>query len=336
MALANTLTLPNDPLLFALGSSAEFGLRIAIRLGLRLADHEERDFDGGEHKARPMEEVSGRDAYVIHSLQGEAGASANDKLVRLLFFIGALKDAGAASVTAVTPYLAYSRKDRRTKPRDPVATKYVAELFESMGTDRLVTVEVHNLGAFENAFRICRPEHVPVARLFAAHIAEMVGDAPLAVVSPDAGGNKRAELLRQALEHHTGRPVKKGIMDKHRSMGVVSGSYFAGDVAGCITIIFDDMIASGATILRATEACREASASKIIAAAPHAVFGEKSALFGPGAPDIVLVSDSIPLDPRLPDSSAAIVQIVEVSGLVGDVIGRLHSGEAVSDLLPYS
>lgn len=330
------MTMPDNPMLFALGSSGEFGLRLAFRLGLTMSRHEEREFENGEHKARPLDEVAGRNIFVVHSLHGEVGASANDKLVRLLFFIGALKDAGAARVTAVTPYLAYSRKDRRTKPRDPVSTRYVAQLFESVGTDGILAVEVHNLSAFENAFRTCRTEHVSVAGQFAARIAEMADeDTEFAVVSPDAGGNKRAELLRYSLEQHLGRPVKKGIMDKHRSKGEVSGTYFTGDVAGCTAIIFDDLIASGTTILRAAEASRNAGATQVIAAAAHGMFTGNAPLFGPGAPDRLLLGDTVPLPADLPDSARSMIDIVEVSGLVGDVIGRLHSGEAVTDLLPY-
>jgi ribose-phosphate pyrophosphokinase len=113
--------------------------------------HEERDFEDGEHKVRPLDSVRGADVYVIQSLSGDATQSTNDKLCRLLFFIGALKDAGAARVTAVTPYLCYARKDRRTKVNDPVTTRYVAELFEAVGTDAVMTLDVHNPAAFENA-----------------------------------------------------------------------------------------------------------------------------------------------------------------------------------------
>ena len=330
------MTKPDNPMLFALDSSNEFGLRLAFRLGMALSRHEEREFEHGEHKARPLEEVRGRNVFVVHSLYGGAGASANDRLVRLLFFIGALKDAGAARVTAVAPYLAYSRKDRRTKPRDPVTTRYVAQLFESVGADSILTVEVHNLSAFENAFRTCRSEHVPVAGIFAAHIAQMADEGTeFAVVSPDAGGNKRAELLRHALEQHLGRAVKKGIMDKHRSGDVVSGTHFTGDVAGCTVIIFDDLIASGTTILRAAEASRKAGAKQVIAAAAHGMFKPDAALFGPGAPDRMLLSDTVPLPGGLSGHARSMIDIVEVSALVGDVIGRLHSGEALTDLLPY-
>ena len=117
--------------LFALEASHELGAAIAAALGQPLAAHEERDFEDGEHKTRPLDDVAGADVYVVQSLHGGPAESANDKLCRLLFFIGALKDAGAARVTAVTPYLCYARKDRRTKPNDPVTTRYVAALFEA-------------------------------------------------------------------------------------------------------------------------------------------------------------------------------------------------------------
>ncbi len=95
--------------LFALNATADLGKAIADALGRPLSEHEEREFEDGEHKARPLEPVRGRDVYVIHSLHGGPSMSANDKLCRLLFFIGALKDAGAAHTTAVVPYLCYAR-----------------------------------------------------------------------------------------------------------------------------------------------------------------------------------------------------------------------------------
>src|SRR6266446_6970117 len=102
--------------LFALQATTELGKGIAEALGQPLAAHEERDFEDGEHKSRPLENVRDADVYVVQSLHGGPTQSTNDKLCRLLFFIGALKDAGAARVTAVVPYLCYARKDRRTKP----------------------------------------------------------------------------------------------------------------------------------------------------------------------------------------------------------------------------
>jgi ribose-phosphate pyrophosphokinase len=144
-----------EHLIFALGASRGFGARVADAMGTTLAVHEEREFEDGEHKTRALISVRGRDVYVLHSLYGDAEQSANDKLVRLLFFVGALRDASAGRITAVVPYLAYSRKDRKSKPRDPVSTRYVAEVFEAVGVERVVTLDVHNLAAYQNAFR-CR------------------------------------------------------------------------------------------------------------------------------------------------------------------------------------
>ncbi len=324
-----------DPIVFALDSSREFGRKVAQDLGIALSEHEEREFEGGEHKARPLVEVGNRDVYVVQSLHGEPGASANDKLIRLLFFIGALKDAGARSVTAIAPYLAYSRKDRRTKPRDPVSSRYVAALFEAVGTDRLITLEVHNISAFENAFRSCRTEHLSLARVFANHLATRLEDEPVAVVSPDAGGNKRAELLRHELERTLDRPVGKAIMDKHRSGGAVSGHLFAGDLEGATAIIVDDLISSGTTVLRACDASRAAGAKRVIAIAGHAMFAPDAALFGQGAPDEVIVTDTVSLSNTLPGDARSRVAVIGAAPLVAEVVSRLHSGDPVSESLPY-
>lgn len=156
-------------LLFAPNASLVFGTRVADALKVSLSPSEEREFDGGEHKMRPLVDVSNEDVYVVQSTCGDSGASANDKLCRLLFFAGALKDAGAARVTAIIPYLAYARKDRRTQPRDPVTTRYVAALIAAVEIDRVVTLDVHNEVAFDNAFR-CHTVRLEAAEVFAAHL----------------------------------------------------------------------------------------------------------------------------------------------------------------------
>jgi ribose-phosphate pyrophosphokinase len=125
------------------------------------------------------------------------------------FSIGALKDAGAARVTAVVPYLCYARKDRRTKPNDPVIPPYVASLFTAVGTDAIVTGDVHNPAAFENAFH-CRTVALTAAPLFAGYV-KALNDERLCVVSPDPGGVKRAELFREALETTLGRPSARDL-----------------------------------------------------------------------------------------------------------------------------
>jgi ribose-phosphate pyrophosphokinase len=208
------------PYIFALGASRGLGEHVARSLGLGLAQCEEREFEDGEHKARPLRSVHGKDVYVVHSLYGDNNQSANDKLCRLLFFLGALRDAGAARITALVPYLCYSRKDRRTKAHDPVTTRYVASFFHAVGVDALVALDVHNPAAFDNAFR-CVTVHLQAYPLFAAYLAPVVGDTDVVVVSPDEGGIKRADAFRNTLARSLNRSVGLGFMEKTRSGGVV-------------------------------------------------------------------------------------------------------------------
>jgi ribose-phosphate pyrophosphokinase len=321
------------PCLFALDASRGYGERVAAALGRPLCRHEEREFEDGEHKTRPLENVRGRDVYVIHSLYGEPGISANDKLIRLLFFIGALKDASAAQVTAICPYLAYARKDRRTKPRDPVGSRYVAQLFEAVGADRVVTLDVHNLAAYQNAFRI-PAEHLEARGLFVAWFAARLGDAPVVVVSPDAGGVKRADALRASLARALGRPVGSAFMEKRRSEGVVSGDALVGGVGGMTALIIDDLVSSGTTLARAAAACKALGAKRVFAAATHGVFaGTAAQVLADSALETVLVTDSIPPFRLSPALQGRRVEVLDTAPLLAEAIRRLHSGGSLVELL---
>lgn len=319
--------------LFALKTSQAFGDLVAAHLGTRLSAHEEREFVDGEHKARPLEAVRGQDAFVIHSLYSEPGQSVNDKLVRLLFFIGALRDAGARRVTAVLPYFAYARKDRQTKARDPVTTRYMAQLLESAGADAVVTVDVHNVVAFQNAFR-CNAWHLDTRRLFVDHLVPTLGAGDLVVASPDPGGVKRAQLFRETLEQALARPVGSAFMEKRRSGGVVSGTHLAGDVAGTTAIIVDDMIASGGTMIRAAKALRSKGAKSIICAAAHGIFiGDAAEILARPEIDRWIISDTIPPFRLPPELVSQRLETVSAAPLFGDVIRALHENGSLEDLL---
>ena len=309
--------------LFGLHGSRPLAEQVAARLEIALAAHEEREFEDGEHKARPLQDVRGHDVFVLHALHGGEGDSANDRLCRLLFFCGALRDAGAARVTAVAPYLCYARKDRRTKTNDPVTTRYVAAMFEAVGIGQVITLEVHNLAAFENAFR-CPTLHVPAAPLFAAHFAPLLRGRPAAVVSPDTGGAKRAEQLREALETLRGAPVGAAFMEKHRSGGVVTGTLFAGDVRDRVAIIVDDLISTGGTLLRAARACRAAGAAEIHAAAAHGLFtGGAEDLFAAGLFGSIVVGSTVPPF-RLAPAARAQLTILDAAEPLARAIAACH------------
>ncbi len=310
--------------LFGMQASRAYADTVAAALEVPLAPHEERGFEDGEHKARPLQDVRGHDAFVIHALHGDAEQTAADKLCRLLFFCGALKDAGAERVTAVTPYLCYARKDRRTKPNDPITTRYIAALFEAIGIDRVIAVEVHNVAAFENAFRV-PTRHLESAALFATHFATLLGDADVVAVSPDAGGAKRAEQFRTSLEERIGRAVDSAYMEKFRSAGVVSGGRLVGEVRGRTAVIVDDLISTGTTLVRAARACRVAGASRIFAAAAHGLFvGGATELLDLPELERIVILDTVPPFRVAGEQAARRLTVLRSGGPIARMIANCH------------
>ncbi len=175
-----------DISLLSFNSGTEFAQHVAA-LNVPLGAHEEREFRESEHKIHPIESVRNRGVFVIQAIHDGSGWSVNGKLCRLLFFTSVFKDTAAARLAAVAPYLGYARKDRRTQSRDPLATRYVARMFEDAGTDRVVTVDVHNLAAFRNAFS-CQTENLGTRGTFVRHYVWRVGKHEVSVYSPDVGG----------------------------------------------------------------------------------------------------------------------------------------------------
>jgi ribose-phosphate pyrophosphokinase len=267
----------------------------------------------------------------------------------LLFFIATLKDAAAKEVTAVVPYLAYARKDRKTQPRDPVTLRYLAQLFEAVGTDALLVLEVHNPAAFQNAFR-CNTEALDCTSLFAAKLVDQLGepshvqlgdllgdrlaDAAVAVVSPDAGGVKRAALFRQKLAHSLGRSVTMGFVEKFRSAGVLSGELLVGEVIGRHVLLFDDLISSGQTLLRAARICHQQGAAAVWALAAHGLFNAdaESVLSDPMI-ERVFITDSVPLRLTAGSALANKLEVVSCAGLFAEAIRRCHEGGSIVELM---
>ncbi|HEY7753958.1 MAG TPA: ribose-phosphate diphosphokinase [Steroidobacteraceae bacterium] len=326
-------TFPAGPLLLAPPATQRLGGAVAAALGTALSTVELRPFGRGDFKIRPLGPVRGRDVYLLHGLYGDPQGSACDRLCELLFLAGAVGDAGAARVSALIPYLAFARKDRRTKARDPVTSRYVAQMIESVGIGHVMAVEVHNPAAFDNAFRI-PADHLTTTRLFADHFAARFRTRRLAVVSPDLGGAKRAQLLREALQRRCDTPVEFGCVEKRRSAGVVSGHYFAGDVSGCSVILLDDLISSGETLLRAAQACRAAGATEVHAAAAHAPLAPAAAgRLNEPTLDSLTVTDTVPLDSQAAGQLGNRVTVLPIAGLLADAIACQRGDGSLSTLL---
>jgi ribose-phosphate pyrophosphokinase len=309
--------------LFSFGMGS-VGTRVADALGTVLAPHEEREFEWGHHKCRPLADVRGHDAVVIGALHGDDRFSVNDRLCRLLFFLATLRDNGAMRVTAIVPFLCYSRKDRRTKPHDPVTSRYVAQLFEAVGVDHVATIEVHNPAAFDNAFR-CPVTHIDAAPVVAEWLARACGDQTMVAASPDSGGIKRVRHYADVLGARLGRPVPLAFVEKYRSDDVVSGGTVVGEVADRLVVLIDDLIAGGTTLARAAAACRAAGARAVVAAAVHGAFVPGATKTLAAAPiERIVVLDHLPpaaLDPAL---VASRLHLLDSAGLIADAIRTLR------------
>lgn len=313
-------------LLFALDpADTAFTQALAADLDVNVSAHEERRFDDGEHKLRPLVDPRGEDVYVVHSLHGGPADSPHDKLVRLLMFIATLRDHGARRVSAVVPYLAYARKDRQTKPHDPVSLRYVAQMFEAVGTAQIMVLEAHNTAGYQNAFRI-PTLHLEARHALYAAVRPLLGGGPLVVASPDPGGTKRAQLWREDLETQLGRAVGFAMVDKRRSAGVVSGlQVVAGEVEGATVLLFDDLIATGETLHGAALALRHHGARRVVACAAHGLFvGDAGRALFTGAIEQVVVTDSVPAF-RLSEAQRAVVLTAPCAALFAQAIRDSHA-----------
>ena len=301
--------------LFALPESEDFGKAIAGSLEISLSRLEIREFEDGEHKGRPLIDVRGEEVFLVQSLYGDARLSVNDKICRLLFLAGAMRDSGAKRVAALIPYFAYARKDRRTKSNDPLTARYLAQVIEALGVDLIVTLEVHNPAAFENAFRhptILLDPH----QAFAEYLKERIADKPVVVMSPDPGGVKRAQLFRETLERVLSRPVELAYVEKRRSSGVVSGDLLIGEVAERTVLIIDDLISTGGTMLRAAQKCRAGEASEIYALAAHGLFvGNAAETLTNAAITKFIITESVPAFRVPPEIAAKHLEIVPAAPL---------------------
>lgn len=321
---------------FTLRESRDLARAVYHHADLPLAALEERDFEGGEFKLRPLETVRDRNAFVLQCLAGTADASVCDRLVRLLFLLYGLRDAGALRRIALLPYLTFARKDRRTQTRDPVNSRYVAELLESAGVNRVVTLDVHNPAALDNAFRV-PVDHLSALPMMVDHFATRLPDAQLTVASPDIGGVKRAQIFRELLEARLGRPVDLAFFEKRRVQGVVSGDALVGAVKGRTVLVIDDLCATGNTLKRAAEVCNRVGARAVYAAVTHAPYipGIVSVVADPGVAGVI-TTDSVGYHfGPLPPDCAGKLTVLSIAPLFGEAVRRMLSGKPLSALLQH-
>lgn len=324
-----------EPRLFALSESHELAASLAASAGLQLTPLEERRFESGEFKLRPLESVRDRTAFAVESLAGDAAMPTCERLVRLLFLLSVLKDAGATRCVALVPYLAFARKERRTQVRDPVNTRYVAQLLEAAGLDRLIVLDVHNPAALDNSFRV-PTDHLSAIPMIADHFARSLGNSPLTVASPDVGGIKRAQLFRELLQRRLGREVEMAFVEKRRALDLVSGGTLVGDVSRRHVLLIDDLCASGGTLVRAGEVCVRAGAAAVHAAVTHAPLAAGlTAVLQSAVLASVVVTDSVGSlsTAAQPANGTAKLTVLAVGPLFGQALRRMLDGRPLAPLL---
>ena len=278
-------------------------------------------FSDGEVNVELMENVRGRDVFILQP----TCPPANDNLMELLVMVDACRRASAARITAVVPYLGYSRQDRRPRAtRMAIAAKLIANMISSAGVTRMLTIDLH-------AEQIQGFFDIPVDNVYASPV--LLGDAwrqsysDIIVVSPDVGGVARARALAKRLDD-----ADLAIIDKRRPRPNESKVMnIIGEVSGKTCVLIDDMVDTAGTLCQAAQALKDEGATKVVAYITHPVLsGNAVERISKSALDELVVTDTIPLSPAAKACSR--IRQLSVSGLLAETIRRIRDEESVSSL----
>jgi len=329
---------------FGLEGTKPYAEKVAEHLKIKLSEHEEMQFEDSECYLQSIDgpdgNVRGHNVFVIQSLYADEKESVSDKFMKLAVFVGSLRSASAHNITVVIPHLAWARQDRKTKSRAPVTTKIIACMLEAVGIDRALFVDVHNLAAEQNAFSLrCPTDYLEAKYLHAEWCAERLKDKKkIAVMTPDAGGYARADRFAHALQRKLAAKDWKGrmtmaVFDKLRVDGKVKGGNILGDVEDADVILYDDMISTASTAVKAGKCVQKFGGRLLAICATHGLFvGGANEMLGELDTNIV-IADTV--DPwRLSAENRKKVHIVSTTRLVADAVWKIHSGTgSISDLL---
>lgn len=306
---------------FSGGANDELAQAIAKALGTELALSEVGKFSDGESYVKIGEMVRGVDCFIIQP----TSYPVNDTLMETLIMIDALRRASAGRITAVLPYYGYARQDRKARARDPITARLVADLLQTAGCNRVLTMDLH-CAQIQGFFTI-PVDHMLGNPLLVKYYKEKFDEDKddLVVVSPDIGSVKRSRGFAEELD------IPLAIIDKRRPEANVSEvMHIIGDVDGKRCIIVDDMIDTAGTICNAANALRDKGATDIFAACTHPV------LSGPAIERISksAITELVVLDTlELPEEKRINkIKQLTVADILADAISRIHHNESVSKL----
>ncbi len=292
---------------------------IADELGVKLCGVDLGDFANSEINARILESVRGDDVFVVQSHCGNV----NDSIMEQAILIDSAKRASAGSITAVCPFLAYARQDRKSGGREPISARLLVDILVQAGADRIMSIDLHTgqiQGFMDGPF-----DHLIARPILVEYVRQNFSKNNLVIVSPDAGRVKSAERFSNALD------CEMAIVHKHRSVTTrhsVEARHLIGDVANKTCIIVDDMIDTAGTLCAAAELISQQGAKEIYGLATHGLFS------GPAKDRInksqfvkIITTDTLPLDRNFKKSV-----VLPIAPVLAGAIRAIYSGGSISEL----
>ena len=298
-------------------ANPELAQKIADHVGVELVDTFVGRFNNGETQVMINRSIRGKDIFIVNP----TSQPVNDNLMDLLIMADACKRASAHSITAVVPYYAYARQDRKTRGREPISAKLVANLIVAAGITRVLTVDLH-AGQIQGFFDI-PVDHLRAAPIFADYFNAQNFGEDLVVVSPDLGGVTRARKLADYLK----API--AIIEKRRPKpGEAEVMSIIGDINGKITLMLDDIVDTAGSLCEGAKALKKLGAKKVIAACTHAVLSN-NAVEKINNSDIeqLVVTDTIALPE---EKNSPKITVLSMANAIGDVILSIQSHRSVS------
>lgn len=296
---------------------------VATHLGMPLGDANLTEFANGEVRPRYSESIRGADVFVMQTHFGCDGRSINDSIMEQLIMIDAAYRASAKRITAVCPFYGYARQDRKAEGREPITAKLVADLFQTAGAKRMISIDLHS-GQIQGFFN-GPVDHLTAMPVIEEYLKRNTTDP--VIVSPDAGRIKVAERLAQHLRADLAFVYKrrpKGMANVAQALDVI------GDVEGRQCILTDDMIDTGGTIVSAAELLLERGATEVWATATHGV------LSGPAIDrlknsrlDRIVLTNTLPLPP---EKQIDKIEVLSVAEIIAEALSAVFADASVSEI----
>ena len=312
--------MPRAIKLFTGNAHSELAQEVAAYLGIPVGDAIVTKFSDGEIMVHIRENVRGYDVFVLQP----TCSPVNDNIMELLLMVDAFKRASAKRITAVMPYYGYARQDRKVQPRVPISAKLVADLITAAGTNRILTMDLH-------AAQIQGFFNIPVDNLYASpalldYVKKKYTTNKVVIVSPDAGGVERARSFAKMLQ------CSIAIIDKRREAANISQIMnVIGEVEEKDTIILDDMIDTGGTVIQAAEALNNKGARQVVAACTHAVLsGAAVEKVNNSVLRELIVTNTIPFDSKKEQCKK--LTVLSIAPLLGEAVKRIHEESSISSL----